>query len=84
MGQNPRVLFLRHEDVARRGAEGGQPGGQTCPRRGQPRARAWGVSGPTKSPPTRPLRPYILRREETLSPREEIHEEFRRGRHHKP
>ena len=80
MGQNPRVLILRHEDVARRGAEGGQPGGQTRPRRGQPRARAWGVSGPTKPTPTPPLRPYILRREETLSTREEIHEELRSRR----
>src|SRR3954467_9947848 len=41
---------------ARRGAKGGPQGGQTIPRRGQPWARAWGLSGPTRSPPTPPLR----------------------------
>ena len=79
-GQNPSVLFLRNEARARRGARGSKPRGQTRPRRGQPRARAWGVSGPTKSTPTPPLRPYIIRREETLRAREEIHEELRSRR----
>ena len=80
MGQSPRVLFLRHEDYARRAPGEVLPGGQTRPRRGQPRARAWGVSGPTRAPPTPPLRPYILRLEETLRAREEIHEELRSRR----
>ena len=84
MGQNPRVLILRHEDVARRGAEGGQPGGQTRPRRGQPRARAWGVSGPTKPTPTPPLRPYILRIGKTLGTRANFLEKIRSRRHPSP
>ena len=80
MGQSSRVLILRHEDVARRGAAGGQTPGQTRARRGPPFGRAWGVSGGPRSPPTPPLRSYILRLEETLSTREEIHEELRSRR----
>ena len=80
MGQNPRVLFLRHEDEARRKGPGSQQPGQTRPRRGPTSGRAWGVSGGPSPPPTPPLRPYILRREETLSTREEIHEELRSRR----
>ena len=80
MGQNPRVLILRHEDVTRRGDEGGLPPGQTRPRRGPPFGRAWGSSGGPPPTPTPPLRLYILRREETLRAREEIHEELRSRR----
>ena len=80
MGQSPRVLFLRHEDVARRGRPRGQQPGQTRPRRGPTYGRTWGVSGGPAPPPTPPLRPYILRREETLRTREEIHEELRSRR----
>src|SRR4051794_9172387 len=65
-GQKLNALFLNNEAGARRGAEGGPQGGQTTPRRGQPWARAWGVSGPTRSPPTLPFRLFILRREKTL------------------
>ena len=50
MGQSPRVLFLRHEDYARRAPARGLPGGQTWPRRGQPWARAWGVSAHLAAP----------------------------------
>ena len=79
-GQNPSVLFFRDEAGARRGARGSKPGGQTWPRRGQPWAGAWPLSGPTRAPPTPPLRPYILRIGKTLDTREEIHEEFRSRR----
>ena len=54
--------------------------GQTYPRCGQPWACAWPLSGPTRAPPTPPLRPYILRIGKTLDTREEIHEEFRSRR----
>ena len=80
MGQNPRVLFLRHEDYDRKAPGGVLPGGQTHARRGHPWARAWGVSGGPAPPPTPPLRPYILHRKETLSTQEEIHEELRSRR----
>src|SRR3954462_10072042 len=49
---------------------GGQPGGQTPPRRGQGLARAWVASGPTWAPPTPPLRLFILRFGKTLDTRE--------------
>ena len=80
MGQNPRVLILRHEDVARRGPAGGQPPGQTRARRGPPYGRAGGVSGPTRAPSTPPLRPFILRLGKTLDARVIFYEKFRRRR----
>src|SRR4051812_44950719 len=61
--------------------EGGLPGGQTPPRRGQTLARAWVTSGPTRAPPTLPLRLFIPRFGETLDTREKIHENFRSLRH---
>src|SRR3954454_825822 len=72
-GQKPNTLFLRNEAGARRGAEGRPQGGQMTPRRGQPWAHAWGVPMPTRSPPTPPIFPYILRHEKTLGERREIH-----------
>src|SRR4051812_1746227 len=63
------------------GDEVGPRGGQTRGRRGPRPARAWHVSGPTRSPPTPPLRPYILRHEKTLGKRKEIHGKLRRHHH---
>src|SRR4051812_45621566 len=60
---------------------GGQPGGQTPPRRGQPWACAGVVSGPTQAPPTPPLRLFILLFGKTLVRREIFHEKFRSRRH---
>src|SRR3954469_6406870 len=61
--------------------EGGQPGGQTPPRRGQPWARAGVASGPTLAPPTPPLRLFVLLFGKTLGRREIFHEKFRSRRH---
>src|SRR4051794_30658629 len=61
--------------------EGGQPGGQTPPRRGQGLARAWVASGPTWAPPIPPLCLFILRFGKTLGAREILHEKFRSCRH---
>src|SRR3954451_14645663 len=82
MGQITSIIKSHNEDYVRRGPEGGQPGGQTPPRRGLSLARAWVASGPTRAPPTPPLRPYNLRFGKTLDTREKIHEKFRR-RHHR-
>ena len=79
-GQKPKVLFLRNEAGARRGATGSQQGGQTRPRRGLALAHAWPMSGPTRAPSTPPLRPYILRIGKTLDTRVIFQEKFRRGR----
>src|SRR4051794_5467641 len=51
-GQKHMTLFLQNEAGARRRVEGGPRGGQKTPRRGQPWARAWCMSGPTRAPPT--------------------------------
>src|SRR4051812_43974951 len=61
MGQIASTLKSRNEDCAGRTPEGGPPGGQTPPRRGPTLARAWVLYGPTRAPPTPPLRPYNLR-----------------------
>src|SRR4051812_26862790 len=82
-GQKPNTLFLRNEAGARRGAKGGPQGGQTTPRCGLPWACARGVSGPTMSPPTPPLRPYILHCEKSLGEQNEIHGKLRRRLHHR-
>src|SRR3954464_1513309 len=59
----------------------GLPGGHTPPRRGQTLARAWVASGPTRAPPTPPLRLFINRFGKTIDTREKIHEKFRSRRH---
>src|SRR3954466_6776513 len=81
MGQIASIIKSRNEDCVRRGNEGGQPAGQTPPRRGQTLARAWVASGPTRAPPTPPLRLFNLHFGKTLGTREKIHENFR-SRHH--
>src|SRR4051794_28648517 len=81
MGQIPSTLFSRNEGGAIWGPEGRQPGGKTRPRQGLALGRARGLSGPTRAPPTPPLRPYILRIGKTLDTREKIHEKFRSRRH---
>src|SRR3954452_5382258 len=63
------------------GGGGGLPGGQTPPRRGQTLARAWVASGPTRAPPTLPLRLFILHFGKTLDTREKFHGKFRSCRH---
>src|SRR3954471_21322203 len=68
MGQIASTLKSRNEDCARRRPVGGPPGGQTPPRRGQTLARAWVASGPTRAPPTPPLRLFNLRFGKTLEP----------------
>src|SRR3954451_21889536 len=60
---------------------GGQPGGQTSPRRGQTLSRTWVACGPTRAPPTPPLRLFILRFGKTLDTREKFHEKFHSRRH---
>src|SRR3954465_15237971 len=50
-GTKTQDLIFRNEAGARRRVEGGPQSGQTAPRRDQPWARAWGVSGPTRAPP---------------------------------
>src|SRR4051812_31699106 len=60
---------------------GGQPGGQTLPRRGQAWARARVASGPTLAPLTPPLRLFILLFGKTLEIREILHEKFCSRRH---
>src|SRR4051794_15795290 len=81
MGQIVSTLKSRNEDCARRRPEGGLPGGQTPPRRGQTLARVWVLSGPTRGRSTPPLRPYNLHIAKTLDTREKIHEKFRSLRH---
>src|SRR4051812_8140425 len=81
MGQIASTLKSRNEDCAGRKPEGGQPGGQTPPRRGPTLARAWVLPGPTRSSPTPPFRPYNLRIGKTLDTQEKIHEKFRSRRH---
>src|SRR4051794_18361114 len=75
--QKPKSLIYQKTPGARRRPEGGLPGGQTPPRRGQTLAHAWVASGPTRAPPTPPLCPYIPRFGETLGTREKIHKKFR-------
>src|SRR3954468_7608548 len=81
MGQIASTLKSRNEDCARRTPEGGQPGGQTPPRRGPTLTRAWVSSGPTRASPTPPLCPYNLHIRKALDTREKIHEKFRSRRH---
>src|SRR3954447_25054021 len=81
MGQIASTLKSRNEDCAGRTPEGGLPGGQMPPRRDPTLARAWVRSGPTRAPPTPPLRPYNLHIRKTLDTREKIHEKFRSRRH---
>src|SRR4051812_27107754 len=76
MGQIASTLKSRNEDCARRIPEGGQPGGQTPPRRDPTLARARVLYGPTRAPPAPPLRPYNLRIGKNLDTREKIHEKF--------
>src|SRR3954451_19294908 len=59
-GTKTQHLIFRNEAGAGRGAEGGKRGDLTRGRRGQAWARAWPVSGPTRSPPTPPFRLFIL------------------------
>src|SRR3954463_7461097 len=79
--QKPKSLIYQKTPGARRRLEGGLPGGQTPPRRGPTLARAWVASGPTRAPPTPPLRPYIPCFGKTPGTREKIHEKFRSRRH---
>src|SRR3954453_20875610 len=81
MVQISSIIKSRNEDCVRRRPEGGLLGGQTPPRRGQTLARAWVASGPTRAPPTPPLRPYIPFFWKTLKTGEKIHENFRSRRH---
>src|SRR3954471_4035668 len=81
MGQIASTIKSCNEDYARRRPEGGLPGVQTPPRRGQTLARAWVASGPTKAPPTMPLRLFNLRFGKTLDTQEKIHKKFRSRRH---
>ena len=81
MGQITSIIKSRNEDCVRRGPEGGQPGGQTPPRRGQTLARAWVASGPTRAPSTPPLRLFIPRFGKTLDTREKFHEKLCSRRH---
>src|SRR3954454_22277856 len=60
---------------------GGLPGGQTPPWRGLTLAHAWVASGPTRAPPTPPLRLFIPRFGKTLDTRGKIHENFRSRLH---
>src|SRR3954447_22787193 len=75
--QKPKSLIYQKTPGAKRRPEGGLLGGQTPPRRGQTLGRAWVASGPTRAPPTPPLRPYIPCFWKTLYTREKIHEKFR-------
>src|SRR3954452_11346726 len=50
------------------------PGGLTL-------ARAWVASGPSRAPPTLPLRLFIPRFGKTLDTREKFHEKFHSRRH---
>src|SRR3954466_3013928 len=81
MGQIASTLKSRNEDCARRTIESGEPSVQTQPRHGPSLAHAWVLSGPTRAPPTPPLRPYNLRIVGHLDTREKIHEKFRSRRH---
>src|SRR3954466_15072705 len=81
MGQIASIIKSRNEDCVRRGNEGGQPAGQSPPRRGLTLARAWVASGPTRAPPTPPLRLFIPCFGKTLDTREKIHEKFCSHRH---
>src|SRR3954466_2547871 len=81
MGQIASIIKSRNEDCVRRGPEGAQPGGQTPPRRGLTLARAWVASGPTRAPPTPPLRLFIPHFGKTLDTREKFHEKIRSRRH---
>src|SRR3954447_24560512 len=81
MGQIASIIKSRNEDCVKRGPEGGQPGVQTPPRRGLTLARAWVASGPTRAPPTPPLRLFISRFGKTLETREKFHEKFHSRRH---
>src|SRR4051812_43051131 len=56
MGQIASSLKSCNKDCDGRRPEGGQPGGQTRPRRDLPLARAWVLSGPTRYPLAPPLR----------------------------
>src|SRR4051794_11959326 len=76
MGQIANTLKSRNQDCAGRTPKGGLPGGQTPPRCGPTLACAWVLSGPTRAPPTPPLRPYNLRIGKTLDTGEKIHEKF--------
>src|SRR4051812_31558157 len=77
IGQIASIIKSHNEDCFRMGPEWGQPGGQTPPRRSLTLARAWVASGPTRPPPTLPLRLFIPRFGKTLDTREKFHEKFR-------
>src|SRR3954447_2420418 len=81
MGQIASIIKSRNEDCVRRGPEGVHPGGQTPPRHGLTLARAWVASGPTRAPPTPPLRLFIPCFGKTLDTREKFYEKFRSRRH---
>src|SRR4051812_50079578 len=81
MRQIASIIKSRNEDYVRRRPEGGLPGGQTPPGSGQTLARAWVASGPTRAPPTPPLRLFIPRFGKTLDTQEKFHEKFRSRRH---
>src|SRR4051812_4753524 len=51
-GTKTQYLIIPSRSRSQRGAQGGTRGGQTTPRRGLPSARARGVFGPTRLPPT--------------------------------
>src|SRR3954452_6816921 len=57
-GTKTQHLIIPSRSHSQKGDEVGPRGGQTLGRRGPRPGRAWRVSGPTRSPPTPPLRPY--------------------------
>src|SRR4051812_37710461 len=81
MGQIVSIIKSRNEDCVRRRPAGGQPGGQTPPRRGLTLARAWVASRPTRVPPAPPLRLFVRRIGKTLDNQEKIHKKFCSCRH---
>src|SRR3954468_3717211 len=54
-GTNCQHLIIMRGRLCQKMTGGGQPGGQTPPRHGQPWARTGVASGPTQAPPTPPL-----------------------------
>src|SRR4051812_27581184 len=76
-----KVPNIPKDSGSQKETRGRLPGGQTPPRRGPTLARAWVASGPTRAPPTPPLRPYIPRFGKPLGTREKIHEKFRSRRY---
>src|SRR3954469_14872093 len=77
----PALLNHVTNTVSEKDLSGGQPGGLTPPRLGLTLARAWVASGPTRAPPTPPIRLFIPRFGKTLDTREKFHENFRSRRH---